>query len=516
MPSLRTRLHLPLPGRPRDPGAVRDPAAAHPLSADPSAPDPALRLLDGGGGSAATVREPAGADAAGPADGPPDAAPIPLQPEPLRRAAPDGRPSPRPRRSRTAPAAPVGLLPDPPDAVPEDAARPLRLVLVEEMPEVAAHVREMLRGQPTLRLVQVVADGRQAVREVRELRADVVLVDALLQGRASGIEVLERLRATLPGTAVVALGVPQDAGLAERIRANADAVVGLPFGTIDLARGIRDAHAIRSRRDPASATRVVAVYAAKGGVGKTTLALNLAVALASTGVRTALVDGSLQYGDLRRLLHVDAGEPSICDLPTDCVRGSDLTATMRLGPAGVAILFAPPRLEMADMVTARDLDKIIDLLRRTYQAVVVDTPSALNDTTLTVLDMADVILQVLTPEPAALDSTRAAAAAFAAIGYPATKVRVVINRADAQGGLRPDQLRRALGREPDHVVASDWQLVSASNQEGVPFVVARPDAPISRDVLALAGSVMTVVGAAPSDLPVRVRTRARGRQRAAG
>jgi pilus assembly protein CpaE len=171
---------------------------------------------------------------------------------------------------------------------------------------------------------------------------------------------------------------------------------------------------------------------------------------------------------------------------------------------------------MADMVTARDLDKILDLLRRTYQAVVVDTPSALNDTTLTVLDMADVILQVLTPEPAALDSTRAAAAAFAAIGYPPAKVRIVINRADAMGALRPEQLRRALGREPDHVVASDWQLVSGSNRDGVPFVVARPDARISRDVMELAGAVMAVVGAAPARLPVRLRSRARGRERAAG
>jgi pilus assembly protein CpaE len=501
MPPLRARLHLPRRGPHPNAG---DGGTVTP---DVTAPDPALRVLNGGA-TAGSDLEPAAA---------PEPGPIPLQPAPIRRASPDGRPLPRPRRSKkTSTVTPVGLLPDPPEVVPEDAARPLRLVLVEEMPEVAAHVREMLRGQPSLRLVQVVADGRQAVKEARELRADVVLVDVLLQGRASGIDVLERLRSTMPGTAVVALGVPSDAGLAERVRAHADAVVALPFGTIDLARGIRDAHETRSRRDPASATRVVAVYAAKGGVGKTTLALNLAVALAASGVRTALVDGSLQYGDLRRLLHVDAGEPSICDLPTDCVRSSDLIATMRRGPAGVAILFAPPRLEMADMVTARDLDKILDLLRRTYQAVVIDTPSALNDTTLTVLDLADVILQVLTPEPAALDSTRAAAAAFAAIGYPPAKVRVVINRADAMGGLRPDQLRRALGREPDHVVASDWQLVSASNQDGIPFVVSAPDAPVSRDVAALAASVMTVIGAAPSSLPVRVRSRARGRQRAAG
>ena len=499
MSLLRARLHLPR----RSPGSGPRETVAPPALAG----DPGLQLLEGG----------AAPNPTGDARVEEDPDPIPLRPAPVRHAAPDGRPATRTRRLKKGPApAATGLLPDEPAVAPEDVERPLRLILVEEVPEVVAHVREMLRGQPSLRLVEVVADGRQVAREVRELRADVVLVDSLLQGRPSGIDVLERLRSTMPGIAVVALGLPADARLAERVRSNADAVVALPFGTIDLARGIRDAHGGRAVRDPASATRIVAVYAAKGGVGKTTLALNLAVGLAAMGVRTALVDGSLQYGDLRRLLRVDADEPSICDLPTDCVRASDLAATMRRGPAGVDLLLAPPRLEMADMVTARDLDKILDLLRRTYRAVVVDTPSALNDTTLTVLDMADIILQVLTPEPAALDSTRAAAAAFAAIGYPAAKVRIVINRADAMGALRPDQLRRALGRDPDHVVASDWQLVSASNQEGTPFVVAHPEAQISRDILALAGSVMAVVGAAPSRLPVRVRSRARARERAAG
>ena len=505
MTSLRVRLHLPR----RAPGAGT-------MDAVPGAGAP-----DDMPGHTPPVA--AAADA--------DPAPVPLRPPAVLRAAAtraaagaggaggagkSSTSSTRPRRAaKAAEKAPIGLLPDLPEEPAPTSERVLRLVLVEEVPQVAAHVREMLRGQPSLRLVEVVADGRHVTREARDLRADVVLVDSLLQGREPGIDVLERLRSTMPGLAVVALGVPDDTGLAQRVREHADAVVGLPFGTIDLARGIRDAHASCTRRVPSNATRIIAVYAAKGGVGKTTLALNLAAGLAASGVRTALVDGSLQYGDLRRLLGVDEREPSICDLPTDCVRTSDLAQTMRRGPAGVEILFAPPRLEMADMVTARDLDKILDLLRRTYQAVIVDTPSALNDTTLTVLDMADVILQVLTPEPAALDSTRAAAAAFAAIGYPAAKVRIVINRADAVGGLRPDQLRRALGRAPDHVVASDWQLVSTSNQEGVPFVVARPEAEVSRDILALGASVMSVVGAAASSLPVRVRARPRGRTRAA-
>jgi pilus assembly protein CpaE len=495
MALLRTRLHLPrrpAPAPPLEPVAALDPTAPGTAALDPTAPD-------------ATHDEPAIVEAG-------ESGPIAVGP--IADEAP--APIPRPTRARRTISPPRReLLPEDPLDEPEpQAERPLRLVLVEEVPEVVAHVREMLRGQPSLRLVEVVSDGRQAVAEARELRADAVLVDSLLQGRVSGVDAMERVRAAMPGMAIVALGVPADGPLLEHVRSVADALVAMPFGTIDLARGIRDAHESRATRDPASATRLVAVYAAKGGVGKTTVALNLAVALAAAGVRTALVDGSLQYGDLRRLLHVDPAEPSICDLPTDCVRASDLAGTMRRGPAGIDILLAPPRLEMADLVTARDLDKILDLLRRTYQAVIVDTPSALNDTTLTVLDMADVILQVLTPEPAALDSTRAAAAAFAAIGYPVAKVRVVINRADAMGALRPDQLRRALGREPDHVIASDWQLVSTSNQEGLPFVVAHPEAPISRDVLALAGFVMSFVGAVPSRLPGRVRARPGGRSRA--
>ena len=86
--------------------------------------------------------------------------------------------------------------------------------------------------------------------------------------------------------------------------------------------------------------------------------------------------------------------------------------------SGVDILLAPPRLEMADLVSVRDIEEILIVARRAYQAIVIDTPSALNEATLAMLDLSDVILQVLTPEPAALDSTRAAVEAFTAIGYP--------------------------------------------------------------------------------------------------
>jgi pilus assembly protein CpaE len=383
--------------------------------------------------------------------------------------------------------------------------RVLRVMLVEDMPEMTAHLRELIRAQASLKLVGAVEDGRTVLREIVELRPDVLVVDSLLQVGMTGARVIERLNHAGSTIPVVALEVP-DQPLDASHRALVDAVATMPFGTFDLLAAIRRATENRAARDPRSHSRVVAIYAAKGGVGKTTLAYNVAVAMAAAEFRTALIDGSLQYGDLRRHLRVDPAVPSICDLPGE-VRVSDLEETMYRDPSGVEVLLAPPRLEMADLVAATDVETVLELARRAYHAVIIDTPSALNETTLAMLDLADVILQVLTPEPAALDSTRAAAAAFAAIGYPTDKVRTVINRADATGGLSMTQLERALGGDPDYVVASDWQLVAASNREGIPFVTARPDAEVSENVVAMARHLATVVGT-PGEPRRRARTSA--------
>jgi Flp pilus assembly CpaE family ATPase len=88
----------------------------------------------------------------------------------------------------------------------------------------------------------------------------------------------------------------------------------------------------------------------------------------------------------------------------------------------------------------------------------------------------------------------AVADAFRMIGYPASKVRYLINRADSPGGIAPEDLERALGRVPEHRVVSDGMLVVQSNNEGVPFVLANPAAPISRDMNRVAGELLAASG----------------------
>jgi pilus assembly protein CpaE len=391
---------------------------------------------------------------------------------------------------------------EPAIALPPGRSRDVRILLVEDVPQVVERVRELLRSQTTIKLVAVASDGRRVADDIAEHRPDVVLVDTLLQGRVKGPAVIERLRRTrnpLPTVAITLSDRPLPSGVADRV----DSVVTLPCGTFELIRAVRDAMTAGSARNPTLASRVVAVFSAKGGVGKTTIALNLAVALKELGLRTALVDGCLQFGDLRRLLGVADGLPSIIDLPTDSVRSSDLSELMMIGPSGVEVLLAPPRLEQAELITTRDLDKILDMLRRTHHAVVIDTPSSLGETTLALLDAADVIIQVVTPETAALDITRLAAEAFAGIGYPQPKLQLLLNRADTQGSISLGQVRRIFGRDPDFTVSSDWALVAHCNAQGLPFVAASPDAAVSTEVRGVAARVAAIMGAAPRDMVAR-------------
>jgi pilus assembly protein CpaE len=385
---------------------------------------------------------------------------------------------------------------DDPDGPVTVQPRAIRVVLVEDVPQVAAHVRDLFRLRPQVKLLDVLVDGRTAVDRIRDLDVDVVIVDTLLKGRTNGSSLIDRIRKAGLPIGIVAVTL-EDRPLNNRRAAAVDSVVTMPFGTYELIRGVTDAHDAASARNPLANARTVAVFASKGGVGTTTIAYNLAASLQSCGLRTILIDGSLQFGDLRRLLRIPAHAPSILDLPTDALRQSDIAGVVFTDTSGIDVLPAPDRPEMAELMMDRDLTVVFDLLRRNYQAIVIDTPSSLGGATLAMLDAADVVIQVVTPDPATIESARVANQTFSEIGYPQAKLRYLVNRLGTAGGLGPDRLARALGRDPDFTIRSDWQLVTGSNAEGIPFVLSRPDAPASVDIRAVAER-MTSIGAVPA------------------
>jgi pilus assembly protein CpaE len=372
----------------------------------------------------------------------------------------------------------------------------IRLLVAEDVPQVSQHVRNLLSVQSQVKLLEVLSDGSKVLEMARQIRPDVVMVDLLLQGKLKGPQLIAALKEAGLDIPVVVLTVPQHPLQRDPAR-GVDAVLTLPFSGFDLVNTL--GHVMADRQARASgACRVVSVFSPKGGVGKTTIAFNLAVALGGLGVATALIDGSLQYGDLRTLLKVPADVPSILDLPTDRVQQSDLRDVLWKDPAGVDILLAPPRIEMAEMISARDVEKTVALLRQLYGAVIIDTSVSLSELTLAFLDASDVVLSVVTYDSTTIRNTIAVADVFASIGYSADKVHYLVNRADSSGGLSRDELARALGRKPDFEVPSDGRLVVQANNEGMPFVIAAPDAPISQEIRRAAAVIAGVSATAPA------------------
>jgi len=370
----------------------------------------------------------------------------------------------------------------------------IRLLLVEDVPQVAQYVRGLLSAQSSVRLVDIVADGTQVPARINEHRPDVVVVDALLQGRLRGMQLVKLLHENEVGVPVIVLTVPQNPVTVDPEKGIAQ-VLAMPFNGYDLMSTITGVHRAAAAATEHGPSKLIVVFAPKGGVGKTTLAFNLGAAASGLGLRTALIDGSIQFGDLRGLLRAPRDAPSMLDLPTDRISESDLADVMWHGPANVDVLLAPPRIEMAEMVLVRDIEKTISLMRRLYDLVIVDTGVGLGELTLALLDQADTILEIVTYDATTIRNTIAMAETFQKIGYPPSKVRYLVNRADAAAGIDPSDLRTALGREPEYRIRSEGQVVGPASNQGAPYVVAEPGANVSRDTIEVARALFGVAAA---------------------
>jgi pilus assembly protein CpaE len=236
---------------------------------------------------------------------------------------------------------------------------------------------------------------------------------------------------------------------------------------------------------------IVAVFSPKGGVGRTTIAVNLAVAAATLGRRVALVDASFQFGDVGVLLNLNPKSKSIGDLAQELDQGEleSLDTFMISHSSGVRVLLAPPKPEQAELIGPSAVRKVMERLRQDYDLVIVDCPATFNEPTIAVLDQADTILTLLTLEITSVKNMRLFIEVAEQLGYGKDKLRLVLNRADSTLGIRVADVEHSIGRKVDHTVVSDGRSVVYALNRGVPFFLSNREAQVSQDILRLAQAV---------------------------
>ena len=390
----------------------------------------------------------------------------------------------------------------------------IRVLIVDDIPETRDHLTKLLGFEGDIDVVGAAGSGDEALRMAVALTPDVVLMDINMPDM-DGIATTEQLASAAPATAVVMMSVQGEADYLRRsMLAGAREFLVKPFSSDELTSSIRQVHTRerdkQSRMAPVAAapaapasassgTRsgepgmVVAVFSPKGGVGKTTVAVNMAVAAVNElGKKVVVVDGSFQFGDVGVLLNLNPKNKSIADLIPEIEAGElDSVDTFVINhSAGIRVLLAPPSPEMAELVTPSGVKKVIEALRRDHDLVVVDCTSYFNDTTLAILDSADVILTMLSLEITSIKNMRLFLEVTQQLGYESGKIRLVLNRADSALGIRVADVEHSIGRKVDDTIVSDGRSVVYALNRGVPFFLSNREAQVSQDILRLTRAVV--------------------------
>jgi pilus assembly protein CpaE len=226
--------------------------------------------------------------------------------------------------------------------------------------------------------------------------------------------------------------------------------------------------------------RILTVFSAKGGCGKTTLATNLAAAIADSGRGSvALVDLDLSFGDVAIALQLFPSHTIADAVPLGVdLDGPALLSLLTKHRSGLRALVAPMEPSAGEGIDTPLVTRILDLLIEEFDYVVVDTPPALDDNVLAAFDRSDVVALLATLDIPALKNLKLTLETLDLIGFDRERLKIVLNRSDSKVGLALSEVEKTL-KAPVVAQIPSSRDVPASTNRGVALVTDEPKHPVS-------------------------------------
>jgi pilus assembly protein CpaE len=400
--------------------------------------------------------------------------------------------------------------------LPDDSSeQKIRLLLVDDIPETRENLRKLLFFESDIEVVGAATNGEEGIQMAVELQPDIVLMDINMPG-VDGITASERISQQVPFTQIIMMSVQGEADYLRRsMLAGAREFLIKPFSSDELVSSIRRVHQLgASRRQVMPAThhasptgtvaaepvvrkagQIVSVFSAKGGVGCSTVAVNLAIALQqNVAIKVAVVDTSLQFGDVGVLLNLYASR-TIADLSSIADELDDELISDIFIPhsSGIKAMLAPPRPEMADTVTPSLITQVLQRLKMMFDVVIVDTGSALDDVVLNVLDLSDKIIVVTTPEIPAIKDAKLFFEVTEALEYERERIIFVLNKADKRVNIRAEDIEANIKYPIQGQLPLDERTVTTAVNQGVPYVLGGKNSVLAQATVKLGRRLMELL-----------------------
>jgi len=391
---------------------------------------------------------------------------------------------------------------------PGDSRDIINVLIVDDIPETRENIKKLLAfEEQEFKVVGSVGTGREAIKTALEVRPDIIIMDINMPDM-DGIKATSEITKALPMTAVIMMSVQTDMDyMRKAMQSGARQFLGKPISPDELYNTIREVYkstdamrrqarqmaempmesrqkAVTSSTDEegvARAGHVIVVYSPSGGTGKTTIATNLASGLMKKGIRVLLVDADLQFGDVGVFLKLQSQSTmldlvgKIDDLDTDF-----FDSIVSTHESGLKVLLGPQRPEYAEDVesipagVARMIEKIVG----SYDFVVVDCSSRLDEQLLSLTDIASKVIIVATPTLASVKNARFVLDLFDKMNYAPEKALVVLNKVEDERArdrvtIPTETIEKYIKRQVVAKIPAGEQMILSAVNKGVPVIASK-------------------------------------------
>lgn len=391
-----------------------------------------------------------------------------------------------------------------------------KVLSLSENPATYDAIKGALAGEDDFVLLEKAAAAENFQTTVAKLQPDILLIDFDFE-KEETYHLVDSIANEFPTVAIVALMPEECVHLSDRvILSGARAFILQPFVKknflITMRRVVellkRNYPTIRPQDQgialPAKPKNTYTIFSPKGGVGCTTLAVNLAIALRQTLKEPILlVDGKHIFGHVVLMLNIRTAN-SITDLISHAgMLDKQLVNQVIVDHvSGIKVLPSPLAVAQGQGIRPDDLYKVITELQSDFPLVLVDGGNYLSENTVTYMDASDRILVVMNPNLACLRDVKQFIELCHTLSYPKEKLLLVLNNTGNKSEIRKEEIEKILKMPITCQIPGDDNFALGALNEGVPMMIKNSRHPISKSIAGLAGKIKTLISEANAEYTI--------------